>query len=498
MFRRAVLPPSILLPSFLLGFLVFSACPATADPAPTFVVEVVYTGANPIFSLDCGELNSTHSGPEIAVLTNDGQVRIITPGTIPWADVVVIADNDTVWSVFERPTVAVGDLDPSVAGDEIASMSSQHLNVATRVGEDFWSVALLYDSSPFIGSAWGARVGDYMPSHPGDEVFMIYEGILDCSDGTVFYLSNGMWGDDVVYEGQVGMDSAAGEFDSFTFGPDVIITTEMGPTHVIWESPVPPDDPWPGYVLWDDMDNAGWVCELADVDEFYPGSEIVYGTRYNNSILVSYGPDLGGPAVQLIFTGQDNVHPMNMVDIATGNIIPESGDLEIVGVDDSGRLYLVRRDQWSWVGQNIWTDTTGGLYAVVVEDFLPEYPGQEIVVAGETGNLTLIRRQDPSPVPQTSDLMGTLLATLNNYPNPFNPETVIRFDLTETATVGLTVHSVDGKLIRRFNVEQLNPGSHTYSWRGIDDSGKPVASGVYFYRLTVEGQSIVRQMVLVK
>jgi hypothetical protein len=498
MFHRAVLPPSFLLPIFLLGFLVFSVCPATADPPPSFVVEVVYTGANPIFSLDCGELNSTHGGPEIAVLTNDGHVRIITPGAIPWPDVVVVADTDTAWSVFSRPTIAVGDLDPSVAGDEIASMSNKHLNVGTCVWEDSWSWLLLYDFSPFVGSVWGARVGDYMPSHPGDEVFLIYEGVLDCSDGTVFYFSNGMWWDDVVYEGQVGMDSAVGEFDSFTFGPDVIITTEMGPTHVIWEGSGPPDDLWPGYVLWDDMDNAGWVCEVADVDEIYPGSEIVFGTRYNNSILVSYHWDFGGPAMELIFTGQDNEDPRNMVDIATGNIIPESEGLEIVGVDDSGRLYLIRREQGSWIGENIWTDTGGGLYAVVVEDFLPEYPGQEIVVAGETGNLTLIRRQDPSPVPQTSDLMGTLLATLNNFPNPFNPETVIRFDLTETATVGLTVHSIDGKLIRRFNVGQLNPGSHSYSWRGNDDSGKPVASGVYFYRLTVEGQSIVRQMVLVK
>ncbi len=498
MFRRIVFPSSFLLPLFLLVFLVFTACPATADPAESFVVEVVYTGANPIFSLDCGELNLDHSGPEIAVLTNDGYVRIVTPGTTPWPGVVVIADTDTAWSATSRATVAVGDLDPSVAGDEIASMSSQHMNVATRVWGDFWERVLVFNNDGYSGSIWGARVGDYMPSHPGDEIFLIYEGVLDSSNGMAFYFWNGMWRNDIVYRGAVGMDSAAGEFDPFNPGPEVIITTEMGPTHVIWEEPVLSDNFWLGYVLWDDMDNAGWVCEIADVDETFSGSEIVYGTRYNNSILVSSPPGSGGPTVELIFTGQDNDPQRNMLDIATGNIIPESEALEIVGVDDTGRLYLIRREQGSWVGETIWTDTEGGLYAVVVEDFLPEYPGQEIIVAGETGNLTLIRRQDPSPVPQTSDLMGTLLASLNNFPNPFNPATTIRFDLSEAATVDLTVHSVDGKLIRRFDVGQLNPGSHTYSWRGDDDSGKPVASGVYFYRLSVRGQSVVGQMVLVK
>ena len=495
---RIVFPPSFLLPLFLLVFLVITACPAAADPPESFVAEVVYTGANPIFSLDCGELNLDHIGPEIAVLTNDGYVRIITPGITPWPGVVVIADTDTAWGATSRATVAVGDLDPSVAGDEIASMSSQHLNVATRVWGDFWEKLMIFDSSPYMGSAWGARVGDYMPSHSGDEVFLIFEGVLDTSTGIVYYSSNGYWYNDDVYQGAVGMDSAAGEFDPFNPGPEVIITTEMGPTHVIWEEPVLPDNLWLGYVLWSDMDNAGWVCELADVDETASGSEIVYGTRYNNSILVSYPPGSGGPAVELIFTGQNNEHPRNMLDIATGNIIPESEALEIVGVDDSGRLYLIRREQGAWVGETIWTDTEGGLYAVVVEDFLPEYPGQEIVVAGESGNLTLVRRQDPSPVTQTSDLMGTLLATLDNYPNPFNPATTIRFELTEAAIVDLTVHSVDGKLIRRFDVGQLNPGSHAYSWRGNDDSGRLVASGVYFYRLTVRGQAILGQMVLVK
>ncbi len=489
---------SFLLSLFLLGFLVFSACVATADPTPSFVVEVVYTGANPIFSLDCGELNLDNSGLEIAVLTNDGYVRIITPGTTPWPGVVVIADTDTAGSAISRATVAVGDLDPSVAGDEIASMSARHLNVATRVWGDFWERVMIFDSSPYIGSAWGARVGDYMPSHPGDEILLIYEGVLDTSDGRAFYFSNGMWWHDTVYQGVVGMDSAAGEFDTSNPGPEVIITTEMGPTYMLWEEQLPPDNLWPRLLLWDDSDNAGWVCELADVDETFPGSEIVFGTRYNNSILVSYFWESGGPPVELIFTGQNNENPTNMLDIATGNIIPESEALEIVGVDDSGRLYLIRREEGAWIGESIWTDTEGGLYAVVVEDFLPEYPGQEIVVAGESGNMTLIRRQEPSPVPQASDFMGTLLATLNNYPNPFNPVTTIRFDLIETATVDLTVHSVDGKLIRRFNVGQLNPGPHTYSWCGNDDSGKPVASGVYFYRLTVREQSIVRRMVLVK
>ena len=74
--------------------------------------------------------------------------------------------------------------------------------------------------------------------------------------------------------------------------------------------------------------------------------------------------------------------------------MPESTSLEIVGVDDAGYADLVQHNGVSWSGAPLWQDEGGGLFAVVMADFLPNSPGPEIVVAGQSGAITLITRHD--------------------------------------------------------------------------------------------------------
>jgi hypothetical protein len=90
-----------------------------------------------------------------------------------------------------------------------------------------------------------------------------------------------------------------------------------------------------------------------------------------------------------------------------------------------------------------------------------------------------------------------------NRPNPFNPLTRIAFSVPESpgdggAAVSLTVYSVDGRVVRRLLDTELPPGRHSSVWDGRDGSGREVASGVYFYRLTVGPKSLTRRMVLLK
>ncbi len=85
-----------------------------------------------------------------------------------------------------------------------------------------------------------------------------------------------------------------------------------------------------------------------------------------------------------------------------------------------------------------------------------------------------------------------------NYPNPFNPKTTIRFALPEAAPTTLRIYDVSGRLVRTLLENDLPAAEHTAEWRGVDDGGRPVAAGVYFYRLEAGDFRHVGQMVMVK
>ena len=94
-------------------------------------------------------------------------------------------------------------------------------------------------------------------------------------------------------------------------------------------------------------------------------------------------------------------------------------------------------------------------------------------------------------------------ALLTNYPNPFNPETWIPYQLAEPAAVNISIYAADGKLVRTLALGHLEAGiyhskSRAAYWDGGNEVGEAVASGVYFYTLiagdfTATGKMIIRK-----
>jgi hypothetical protein len=84
-----------------------------------------------------------------------------------------------------------------------------------------------------------------------------------------------------------------------------------------------------------------------------------------------------------------------------------------------------------------------------------------------------------------------------NYPNPFNPRTTILFSLPEPSDWTLKVFNITGKLVREFAGSSA-AGTEAVTWEGLDQKGRPVASGVYFYRLEAGQFSDTKKMVLLK
>lgn len=85
-----------------------------------------------------------------------------------------------------------------------------------------------------------------------------------------------------------------------------------------------------------------------------------------------------------------------------------------------------------------------------------------------------------------------------NYPNPFNPSTKITFALERPSRVSLNIYDILGRAVRELVDEDLSAGEHLVAWNGADESGAAVASGVYVYRLSVDGQAVSRKMTLLK
>jgi len=97
-----------------------------------------------------------------------------------------------------------------------------------------------------------------------------------------------------------------------------------------------------------------------------------------------------------------------------------------------------------------------------------------------------------------ADDLPARMALDQNHPNPFNPKTEIRFTVHRAGSGALQVFNVKGELVRTLLQGRLPTGPHVVSWDGVDDAGRQAPTGVYFYRLELNGEVDVRKMMLVK
>ena len=92
----------------------------------------------------------------------------------------------------------------------------------------------------------------------------------------------------------------------------------------------------------------------------------------------------------------------------------------------------------------------------------------------------------------------TIFALHKNYPNPFNSETNIGFTLKKNNQINVSVFNLLGKKVEILVNQEMPAGNHYVQWNGQDDSGTPVTSGIYYYRLEAGTFSSTRKMLLMK
>jgi len=109
-------------------------------------------------------------------------------------------------------------------------------------------------------------------------------------------------------------------------------------------------------------------------------------------------------------------------------------------------------------------------------------PHYEIAIKAETELNPIISKNALSP----------------NYPNPFNPETTISYEIASDGIVKLDIFNLKGQLVKTLVNENKVSGPHKVVWNGTDKYGRKVASGIYQYRLTTKDGSITKKMMLMK
>ncbi len=115
------------------------------------------------------------------------------------------------------------------------------------------------------------------------------------------------------------------------------------------------------------------------------------------------------------------------------------------------------------------------------------------------GQVMFMEMQFSMPVPNDDPAVPNVTYMLHqNYPNPFNPETTISFDMPKAGFANLSIYNVKGQLIKNLINENLDFGRHSVVWNGTDNNGKPVTSGLYLYRLTTNGVTETKKMMLMK
>jgi flagellar hook assembly protein FlgD len=108
-----------------------------------------------------------------------------------------------------------------------------------------------------------------------------------------------------------------------------------------------------------------------------------------------------------------------------------------------------------------------------------------------TVNVNIVANDDETTTPGMTALIG-------NYPNPFTPQTNIRYSLAKAGAANLTVFNVKGQKVKTLVQSNQPAGQHSVLWNATDDSGKRVPAGYYFYRLQTDSKTLVKKMIILK
>jgi len=263
--------------------------------------------------------------------------------------------------------------------------------------------------------------------------------------------------------------------------------------------------PWHGIVFdgWDDTEltRGDNVTVTGTVEEF----DAEWNYKYDNNTKLINISDItvnstGNAMAAMTVSTADLDQDADEVESYEGCLVTVSGvtvsavnapyDWSIV--DDSGVECLIDDDMANMAADNYMSDfAEGTTLASVTGIFNFSFGTYKIQIRdlADLGQLDI-----------DNDFAGVAreFALYPNFPNPFNPETRIRFQLAENSNVRLMIYDVLGRKVRTLVSDRMDAGHHVLNWDGLNDAGTAVASGMYVYRIKAGDFIAHRKMLLVR
>ena len=235
----------------------------------------------------------------------------------------------------------------------------------------------------------------------------------------------------------------------------------------LWEGDV-------GWGLWEEINiiekggNYGWVT--------MQGSQCNSTTDRDAAIAGCDKDGLVLPAFEYGHSGGEAASVTGGV-VYRGQRLSELHGVYIYGDFVDGRIWGLRYED----GEVRSNDVIANIEAPA--SFGEDEAGEVYILAFERGWVYTFEPPAPTAILTESSQLPRAHSLHQNHPNPFNPRTVIRFDLGFTDHVVLTVFNLAGQKVATLVNEVLEPGGHFAIWNGQDDNQNHLASGVYLYRM---------------
>ncbi|MBT4033819.1 MAG: T9SS type A sorting domain-containing protein [Candidatus Marinimicrobia bacterium] len=187
-----------------------------------------------------------------------------------------------------------------------------------------------------------------------------------------------------------------------------------------------------------------------------------------------------------------------------GGVALESGGYLLVWCDeDQEQSDLHCNFKLSRHGEFLALVDTDGLTIIDALNFGPQ---QQDVSYGRSpdGGMDWVNFDNPSPGAsnETVDLIGTQVLPenfyLNNYPNPFNAETILRYKIPERGMMQLVILDLNGRETKKLVEGVQSSGEYSIAWKGLDESGSNVSAGIYFVKLVQGNFTTTHKILLLK
>ena len=99
---------------------------------------------------------------------------------------------------------------------------------------------------------------------------------------------------------------------------------------------------------------------------------------------------------------------------------------------------------------------------------------------------------------ENNNFINNKIDIVKNYPNPFNPFTVLRYELHESIFVKITIYDIMGRLVKNLVSGEQSFGFKSVKWNAIDNFGQPVSAGVYLYQIEAGSFTQTKKIILVR